>query len=139
MICNHFNNDATLCFFYCLYLSISGFFVEVKYSDIHKDVIEACKKGDRLSQYRLYKLYAKAMYNTCYRFVNNKEQAEDLLQDSFTEAFLNLKSFSYKSSFGAWLKRIVVNRCINELKKKRPVLILEEDMHNKVNDKPDEE
>lgn len=59
------------------------------------------------------------MYNTCYRFFNNKEQAEDILQESFTEAFANLKKFRYESSFGAWLKKIVVNKCINELKRKK--------------------
>jgi len=51
--------------------------------------------------------------------MSNDAEAEDLLQESFAEAFLKLSSFRYESSFGAWLKRIVVNKCINTLKKRR--------------------
>jgi RNA polymerase sigma-70 factor (ECF subfamily) len=54
---------------------------------------------------------------------NNYAEAEDLLQESFTEAFIKLDSFRYESSFGAWLKRIVVNKCINHLKKRRAQLV----------------
>jgi RNA polymerase sigma factor (sigma-70 family) len=55
--------------------------------------------------------------------LNNRAEAEDLLQDSFAEAFINLESFRYESAFGAWLKRIVVNKCINHLKKRKTQLI----------------
>lgn len=54
--------------------------------------------------------------------LNSMEEAEDLLQESFAEAFKKLESFRFESSFGAWLKRIVVNRCINHLKKRRAEL-----------------
>jgi RNA polymerase sigma-70 factor (ECF subfamily) len=47
------------------------------------------------------------------------EEAEDLLQESFTDAFMKLNTFRYESSFGAWLKRIVINKCINSLQKKK--------------------
>ncbi len=62
------------------------------------------------------------MYNVCVRIVNNNRDAEDILQDSFLEAFKRINEFRGESSFGAWLKRIVVNRSINFLKKRRPVL-----------------
>ena len=52
--------------------------------------------------------------------MNNREDAEDILQESFTEAFRKLESFRYDATFGAWLKRIVINRCINGLRKKNP-------------------
>lgn len=90
--------------------------------EIHKDLIERSKRGDSRSQYELYKLYSKAMYNTCYRMMNGTEDAEDMLQESFSDAFTKLNTFVYKSTFGAWLKRIVVNNCINELKRKKPEL-----------------
>lgn len=90
--------------------------------EIHKDLIERSKRGDSRSQYELYKLYSKAMYNTCYRMMNGTEDAEDMLQESFSDAFAKLNTFIYKSTFGAWLKRIVVNNCINELKRKKPEL-----------------
>ena len=49
------------------------------------------------------------MFNICWRMLNNREEAEDLLQESFTDAFMKLDSFRYESSFGAWIKRIVIN------------------------------
>jgi RNA polymerase sigma-70 factor (ECF subfamily) len=45
--------------------------------------------------------------------MNKREEAEDMLQESFTEAFMRLDTFRYESSFGAWLKRITINKCIN--------------------------
>jgi len=83
-------------------------------------------KGDVRAQYQLYSLYSKAMYNICYRMTNQLEEAEDMLQESFTYAFSKLGSFRFESSFGAWLKRIVVNTCINHLKKKRVDLVYTE-------------
>ncbi len=63
------------------------------------------------------------MYNICYRMMNNREEAEDMLQESFSEAFHSLNSFRFDSAFGAWLKRITVNKCINALKKRKADLI----------------
>ncbi|MBN1950509.1 MAG: RNA polymerase sigma factor [Bacteroidales bacterium] len=100
--------------------------MEVAYQDIHRDIIELSKAGNQKAQYQLYRLYAKAMYNICCRMMNNQAEAEDLLQESFAEAFLKLDSFRYESSFGAWLKRIVVNKCINHMKKRRAQLVYTE-------------
>jgi len=86
---------------------------------IHKNIIEACKKGKDRSKFELYQLYSKAMFNVCYRMMNNREEAEDMLQDAFTQAFMKLDSYRYESAFGAWLKRIVVNTCINAINKKK--------------------
>lgn len=85
----------------------------------HKSLVEKSKSGDRNSQYQLYELYVDAMYNVGMRFLRIKEDAEDIVQDSFVEAFRNLNNFKYESTFGAWLKRIVINKCINHLKLKR--------------------
>jgi RNA polymerase sigma factor (sigma-70 family) len=86
---------------------------------IHAPLIEECRKGNSKAQFRLYDQYSKAMYNLAYRILNNREDAEDILQESFIECFRNLNSFRFESTFGAWLKRIVVNRCINQVKKKK--------------------
>ena len=92
-------------------------------------MIESCMKGDVRAQYQLYSLYSKAMYNICLRMTNQQEEAEDMLQESFSYAFSKLGSFRFESSFGAWLKRIVVNTCINHLKKRRVDLVYTE-QHN---------
>ena len=59
------------------------------------------------------------MYSVSLNLVKNKEDAEDVLQESFTNAFKSIERFDYQSTFGAWLKRIVINTSINTLKKKR--------------------
>lgn len=96
--------------------------------DIHSDIIEKSKEGNNKAQYRLYQLYSQAMFNTCLRMMHSREEAEDMLQEAFSEAFHKLHTFRYDSTFGAWLKRIVVNRCINEIKRRKADLEFFEDM-----------
>jgi RNA polymerase sigma factor (sigma-70 family) len=91
---------------------------------IHAPLIEECRKGNSKAQFRLYNQYSKAMYNLAYRILNNREDAEDMLQEAFIECFRNIESFRFESTFGAWLKKIVVNKCINQLKKKKIDLTL---------------
>ena len=92
----------------------------------HQTLVEQCKTGNPSSQYELYSLYVDAMFNVGLRFLGNKEDAEDIVQDSFVDAFKKLNSFKYESSFGAWLKRIVINKSINHLRAKRvPVVPME--------------
>ncbi len=101
--------------------------MDKQYTSTHKPLIEKSKDGDRKAQYELYMLYVDAMYNVSLRIVKIKEDAEDLIQDSFVDAFKHLTSFRYESSFGAWLKRIVINKSINYLKlKKIPLTSLDE-------------
>lgn len=85
----------------------------------HDELIERCKKGDASGYKELYYRYAKAMFNTCLRIVNNIAEAEDVLQESFAEAFRNLHNFEYRTSFGGWLKQICINRSINQVKKRK--------------------
>ncbi|MDT0621459.1 RNA polymerase sigma factor [Croceitalea vernalis] len=94
---------------------------EVRFT--HKSLVESCKKGHSGSQYELFELYVDAMYNVSMRFLGTKEDAEDVVQDSFVDAFKNLKKFKYESSFGAWLKRIVINKSINYLRAKRIAVV----------------
>ncbi|NCI50464.1 RNA polymerase sigma factor [Sediminibacterium roseum] len=82
-------------------------------------LVERCVKGDRDGFRLLYNHYAKAMYNTALRIVNNAADAEDILQEAFSDAFRSLESFRNRSTFGAWLKRIVINKSINKVKRER--------------------
>jgi RNA polymerase sigma-70 factor (ECF subfamily) len=63
------------------------------------------------------------MFNTAMRILNNREEAEDVLQESFIAAFKNIQQYSGKFSFGSWLKRIVINRSIDALKKRNLNLV----------------
>src|ERR1700727_4087816 len=90
---------------------------------LQDELVERCKQGDSRSFAELYRKYAKAMYNTSPRIVNHTGDAEDVLQEAFTDAFRSLEDFHYKSTFGAWLKRIVINKSINQLRKRKMDLI----------------
>lgn len=98
--------------------------------DIHRALVEKSKKGDAQAQFELYKLNSVSVYNTCYRLLRNREDAQDMLQESFSEAFLKLPGFRNESSFRTWLKRIAVNKCINEIKRKKTDLHFSEDMES---------
>jgi RNA polymerase sigma-70 factor (ECF subfamily) len=109
------------------------------YIDTHRDVVEACKRGERAAQFELYRLYSKAMYNTCLRILRHESDAEDALQNAFMDIFGKLESFMYQSSVGAWMKRIVVNNCINFMKRQKVVFTeFEADTHLTVKSTEDE-
>jgi len=64
--------------------------------------------------------------------VKNGDEANDMLQNSFIDVFKNIDSFRYQASFGAWMKRIVINNCINFLRKKKLDLVeLQEGYHDR--------
>lgn len=91
--------------------------------NIHDDLIARCKSGDRDAHYRLYKMYSRSMFNVSYRITGRQEDAEDALQEAFISAFKNLGHYRADATFGAWLKRIVINKSINVLKKRRHELM----------------
>lgn len=68
--------------------------------------------------HQLYNQYSQAMFSCCMRMCKHREDAEDVLQEAFVAAFRNIHTFNFESTFGAWLKRIVINRCINHLNRK---------------------
>jgi len=93
--------------------------LESGHQTIHKYLINRSQQGDREAQSELYKLYVDAMYNICRRMMGDSEEAKDVLQDAFIHAFTKLKTLKEESMFPAWLKRIVVNHCLNTLKKRK--------------------
>ena len=100
--------------------------MEGKYINIHQELIDACKTGDRKAQFEIYKRYYKAMYNTSLRIVNDTAEAEDIMQESFLDAFQRLGSYTGEGSFGSWLKRIVINRSLDYLRKLKDTISLDE-------------
>lgn len=86
---------------------------------MHEDLILQCQAGDRNAYFKLYKYYSRAMYNVSYRITGQEDDAEDAMQEGFISAFKNLDAYRGDSTFGAWLKRIVVNKAINIIKKRR--------------------
>jgi len=104
----------------------------VEQHTIHKYLINRSQEGDRKAQSELYKLYAAAMYNICRRMMGDEEEAKDALQDAFVTVFLNINKLKVEATFSAWVKRIVVNQCINALKKKTLLTHSLDDEHEKI-------
>ena len=104
--------------------------------DIHSELISRCKQGDRAAQHEIYKLYARGMYNTAVRIIQDREDARDVLQDAFIDMYTKLDSFREESTFGAWFKRIVVNKSLNHIKKARPQLLDFEGVDFEYDDEP---
>ncbi len=113
--------------------------VEAAFRNLHQDLLDGCKVGDQKAQFQIYKLYYKAMYNTSLRIVNDTMEAEDIMQESFLSAFEKIDTYSGTVSFGAWLKKIVINRSLDALGKRKAVF---EDIESHVgirDESPEEE
>ena len=102
---------------------LKAFHLELTATIARDELVERCKSGDSASYEIIYRQYAKAMYNTSLRIVNNTADAEDVLQEAFLDAFRSLHDFHYRSTFGAWLKKIVINKSINTLRKRKMDLV----------------
>ncbi|MBT8317175.1 MAG: RNA polymerase sigma factor [Lutibacter sp.] len=87
-------------------------------------LLDRCKRGDKTAQFTIYKQYYRAMFNAALRIINDSFEAEDIMQDSFLAAFTKLDSFSGTVTFGAWLKRIVINNSLTALKNKNKLDIV---------------
>jgi len=93
--------------------------LEAVYIDKHIALVRECRQGNRKAQFEIYKLYAKGMYNVALRIVNHEAEAEDVLQEAFLDAFTRIGTFREETSFGLWLKQIVINKSINLLRKRK--------------------
>ncbi|SNR70860.1 RNA polymerase sigma-70 factor, ECF subfamily [Maribacter sedimenticola] len=93
------------------------------YPMFQSNVVEKCKANDRSAQVQLYRKYCEGMYIVAMRFVKDADDAEDVLQEAFIKAFQKIDQFKGDVTFGAWLKRIVINKCIDFLKSKKEYLV----------------
>lgn len=85
----------------------------------------------------LYNQYCDGMFAVASRYISDSMEAEDMVQESFIKAFKKIEQFKGEVSFGAWLKRIVINRCIDSIKSKRERMTNLEETHLQVIDKQD--
>lgn len=102
-------------------------------------LIDRCKEGDNQAFKQIYQLYAKVMFNICMRIINDIREAEDALQNSFVAAFSHIKEYDAgKATFGAWLKRIVINQSIDALKKRKLIFLPMDNLEAKEEDQEEE-
>ncbi|TVZ51863.1 RNA polymerase sigma factor [Dokdonia sp. Hel_I_53] len=101
-------------------------------------IIEKCRNNDRKAQLQLYNKYCEGMYYVALRFLKNTFEAEEAMQEGFISAFGKLHQFTGEVTFGAWLKRIVINKSLDMIKAKKATLIpINEEVMHKVDDETD--
>ncbi len=100
-----------------------------------------CNDGNQLAQLEVYNRYQQAMYNTALRIVKDTAEAEDVMQESFITAFNKLDTLKEATTFGSWLKRIVINNSINQFNKSKRFVSLNDDdiLQGNLDEEPYEE
>lgn len=85
-----------------------------------KKRIKQVIKGDQDAFGEIVEIYKNSVYQLCYRMIGNQHEAEDLAQEAFLRAYVNIKSFNQELKFSTWLFRIATNLCIDRIRKKKP-------------------
>lgn len=105
-------------------------------ANIQTAIVQRACKGDAAARAWLYQQYSKAMFNICIRMTGDRASAEDILQDAFILAFSKLEQLKEANQFGGWVKRIVVNECIRQMKKNMHWQVLDTNYDEAVQDEP---
>ncbi len=84
-------------------------------------LIAACQQGDAVAFRHVHEIYRDRVFALCRHMAGNRDDAEDLTQEVFIQAFRHVGSFRAESAFGTWLYRIAANRCMAEARRRRPV------------------
>ncbi|MGG1675608.1 RNA polymerase sigma factor SigW [Neobacillus sp. NRS-1170] len=87
---------------------------------IVKKRIKQVIKGDQDAFGEIVEIYKNSVYQLCFRMLGNKHEAEDVAQEAFIRAYVNIKSFNQELKFSTWLFRIATNLCIDRMRKKKP-------------------
>lgn len=87
--------------------------------NLPEDLLKGCKQGESHAFKGLYNLYAKTLFSMSMRIVNDRDEAEDILQESFIKAFKDMGRFNTIPEFMAWIKRVVINHSIDSVRKRK--------------------
>lgn len=91
--------------------------------NIDKSILQKCKRNDKNAFAELFKFYQNYLFKICFSYVQNEQQALDLMQEIFIKLYKNMDKYDEKYPFHPWVRRIAVNTCINEKRKANPVMI----------------
>ena len=84
---------------------------------IDETILQGCVEGKRNAQYQLYRKFASTMLGVCLRYSQNRQEAEDILQEGFLKVFQNIASFRQQGSLEGWMKRIMINHASQPVQK----------------------
>lgn len=93
-----------------------------------KELIREAKNGSMKAFEEIISLYEKKVFSTIYYMVKNENEIEDIAQEVFIKIYKNLKNFKEESSLYTWIYRITINVCIDEIKKRKKVVYLDEEI-----------
>lgn len=91
---------------------------------VKKRIMEV-KKGDQNAFSEIVEIYKDKVFHLCYRMLGNRHEAEDIAQEAFIRAYVNINSFNINLKFSTWLYRIATNLCIDRIRKKKPDYFLD--------------
>lgn len=80
-------------------------------------LVKKCIEGDNRAQKKLFDLFAPKLFGVCLRYMKDHDLAQDTLQDGFVKIFTKLSDYNGKGSFEGWMRRIMVNTCLDQLRK----------------------
>lgn len=83
------------------------------------EILEACKRGERLAQRQLYEKYKGKMFAVCLRYADKREDAEDMLQEGFIQVFKDLGQFRMLGSFEGWMRKVIVNVALQYIRRQK--------------------
>ena len=89
--------------------------------DIVLHLIKGCRKNDRVSQKLLYQHYYAYGRSISILYVKNRDEAADILNETFMKVFLNIKKFDVNMPFKSWFRKIVVNNSINHIRRNKRI------------------
>lgn len=94
-----------------------------------KNLVKACKRKKQAAQKQLYELYYDTMFRTCYRYLGNVQNAEDMVVEGFLKIFEHIKKFEYRnpSSLINWMKTIMINESLSYLRRNKRILFSDND------------
>ena len=87
--------------------------------------IKQVLKGDQNAYGEIVELYKDKIFQLCYRMLGNRHEAEDVAQEAFIRAYINIQSFNQGKKFSSWIYRIATNLCIDRIRKKKPDYFLD--------------
>lgn len=94
---------------------------------LQKQLIDQCRQNNRKAQLQLYQQYCKGMFVVAHRLLDNVQDAEDAMQEAFINAFQKIEQYKGEVTFGAWLKKIVINKCLDALRANKKRLQIKEE------------
>lgn len=102
-------------------------------------LIRQCQKNKTNAQAEIYKLYSAQLFSVCLRYTDNYDDAQDIFQDGFIMIFHKINQFRFEGSFEGWLRRIMVNSCIEKHRGKNHLYVINEEITADENSEDEEE